>query len=82
MPRWFGFIAEKNNISRFYDELLRNKNKISVHQRHLRALICEVFKSLNSLNPEIMWKYFVFKYITHIIGNGLFLRLPAAKLTS
>ena len=39
MPRWFGFIAEKSNISRFYDELLRNKNKISVHQRHLRTLI-------------------------------------------
>ena len=34
--------------------------------------ICDVFKSLNNLNPEFMWFNFVFKSM----------RLPAAKSTS
>ena len=50
--------------------------------KDLRALICEVFRSLNNVNPEFMWSYFVFKNITHNIRNGPLLRLPSAKLTS
>ena len=42
-----------------YDELLRDNNKVSIHQSHLRALIFEVFKSLSNLNPEFMWSYFI-----------------------
>ena len=49
---------------------------------HLRALICEVFQSLNNLNPKFMWSYFVFKYITCNIRKGPLLTLPAAKSTS
>ena len=75
MPSWCG--CNKN-----YDELLRNNNEVSIHQSHLRALICEVFKSLNNLNPEFMWSYFVFKNITYNIRKGPLLRLPAAKSTS
>ena len=49
------------NNNRNYDELLWDNNEISIHQRHLRILICEVFKLLNNLNTEFMWSYFVFK---------------------
>ena len=70
------------NSNKNYDELLRNNNKISIHQSHLSALICEVFKSLNNLNPEFMWSYFVFKNTTYNIRKGPLLRLPAAKSTS
>ena len=70
------------NSNKNYDELLRDNNEFSIHQRHLRALICEVFKSLNNLNPEFMWSYFVFKNITYNIRNGPLLRLPSAKSTS
>ena len=45
-------------------------------------LICEVFKSLDDLNPEFLWSYFVFKNITYNIKNGPLLRLPGAKWTS
>ena len=65
-----------------YDELLLNNNEVSIHQSHLRALICEVFKSLNNLNLEFMWSYFVFKNITYSIRKSPLLRLPAAKSTS
>ena len=67
------------NSNKNYNELLRDNNKFSIDQRHLRALICEVFKSLNNLNPEFMWSYFVFKNITYNIRNGPLLRLPSAK---
>ena len=70
------------NSNKNYDELVRDNNEPSIHQRHLCALICEVFKSLNNLNPEFMWSYFVFKNITYSIRNGPLLRLPAAKSTS
>ena len=50
-----------HNSNRNYGELLWDNDEISVHQRHVSALICEVFKSLNNLNPEFMWSYFVFK---------------------
>ena len=70
------------NSNKNYDELLRNNNEVSIHQSHFRALICKVFKSLNNLNPEFMWSYFVFKNITYNIRKGPLLRLPAAKSTS
>ena len=70
------------NSNKNHDELLRDNNEFSVHQRHLRGLICEVFKSLNNLNPELMWSYFVFKNITYNTRNSPLLRLPSAKSTS
>ena len=70
------------NSNKNYNELLRDNNEFSIHQRQLHALICEVFKSLNNLNPEFMWSYFVFKNITYNIRNGPLLRLPSAKSTS
>ena len=70
------------NSNKNYDELLRNNNEVSIHQSHLHALICEVFKSLNNLNPEFMWLHFVFKNLTCNIRKGPLLTLPAAKSTS
>ena len=49
------------NSNKNYDELLRDHNEVSIHQRHLGVLICKVFKSLNNLKPEFMWSYFFFQ---------------------
>ena len=70
------------NSNKNYDELLWNNNNVSIHQSHLHVLICEIFKSLNNLNPEFMWSYIVFKNITYNIRKGPLLRLPAATSTS
>ena len=43
-----------------YDELLQMSNEITIHQKHLHALTCEVFKSLNNSNPKFMWSYFTY----------------------
>ena len=65
----------------FNDELLQISNEIIIHQKHLHALICKVFKSLNNSNPEFMWSYFTFKNITYNIRNGPLLKLHDAKST-
>ena len=70
------------NSNKNYNELLRNNNEVSIHQSYLRALICEVFKSLDNLNPEFMWSYFVFNNIAYNIRKGPLLRLPATKSAS
>ena len=66
-----------------YDEFLQMNNEITIHQKHLHALICEVFKSLNNSNPELMWSYFTFKNIniTYNIRNGPLLKQPNTKCT-
>ena len=69
------------NSDNGYDELLQMSNEITIHQKHLHALTCEVFKSLNNSNPEFMWSYFTFKKITYNIRNGPLLKLPNAKST-
>ena len=62
-----------------YDELLQMSNEITIHQKHLHALICEVFKSLNNTNSEFTWSYFTFENITYNIRNEPLLKLPDAK---
>ena len=41
-----------------YDDLLQINNSVSLHQRHLRILLTEIYKSTGSLNPQFMWSYF------------------------
>ena len=52
------------NSDNGYDEQLQMSNEITIHQKHLHALICEVFKSLNISYPEFMCYYFTFKNMT------------------
>ena len=37
-----------------YENLLLHSNTVSVHQRHLRFLMTEIYKSISLLNPEFM----------------------------
>ena len=42
------------DFNKSYDELLELNNDLSIHQRHLRYLAIEVFKSIIRLNPQLM----------------------------
>ena len=42
------------NSNKNCNKLLWDNDEVSIHQSHLRAFICEVFKSLNNLSPEFM----------------------------
>ena len=47
-----------NNYDKSYHDLLNFNNGFSIHQRHLRFLATEVYKSVINMNPEFMWEFF------------------------
>ena len=65
-----------------YEELLDLSNESSIHQRHLRFLVTEIFKTLNNLNPSFMKKYFCIKETGYNLRKGQILRLPPTNTSS
>ena len=47
-----------------YENLLLESSSVSIHQRHLRFLVTEIYKSTTQINPEFMWPYFTYKNIS------------------
>ena len=54
------------NRNESYDELLLGNNEVSIHQKQLRILATEVFKSRADLNPDFMKSYFTIKEIPYL----------------
>ena len=48
----------RNTYDTTFDELLSTDSDVSIHQRHLRFLVTEVFESVNNLDPHFMRDYF------------------------
>ena len=63
------------------ENLLNRSDDISIHQKHLRYLDTEVYKSLTKLNPEFLWNFFERNHIPYNLRRGDLLLLPAAKST-
>ena len=59
-----------------YENLLLQSNTVSVHQRHLRFLMIEIYKSISQLNPQFMWSFFTHKDILYNLRKGPILGLP------
>ena len=66
-------IYESNDT---YDNPLLQSNTVSVHQRHLRFLVTEIYKSISQLNSEFMWAYFTHKDMSFNLRKGPILCLP------
>ena len=52
-----------------YKELIASHNDISIHQKHLKHLAIQVYKSLTNLNPEFMWPFFKNKSFPDSLRN-------------
>ena len=63
-----------------HEERLELSETVSIHQRHLRFLVTEVYKSISYLNPKFMCS-FTNKEIPHNLRKGQVLSLPPARLT-
>ena len=68
-----------NDYQKSYDELLDINKDVNIHQKHLRILALEVFKSITYVNPEFMWSYFNENTIPYNLRNGNTLLLSPAK---
>ena len=64
-----------------FEDLLLHSNEVSIHQKHLRQLITEVYKSLTDQSPEFIKPFFTFKEMPYNLRNGLILNLPSARTT-
>ena len=69
------------NSSESYEELLTRSNEVSIHQKHLRALATEIYKSLADINPDFMKPYFKIKEMPYNLRNGYALKLPSTNST-
>ena len=69
------------NSSESYEELLARSNEVSIHQKHLRALATEIYKSLADINPDFMKPYFKIKEMPYNLRNGYALKLPSTNST-
>ena len=74
------FVKFTIDYQKSYDELLDINKDVNIHQKHLRILALEVFKSITHVNPEFMWSYFNENTIPYNLRNGnRLLLLPPAK---
>ena len=64
-----------------YDDLLQLSNSVSLHQRHLRFLLTEIYKSTGTLNPQFMWSYFKYRKVPYNLRRGPVLFIPPARST-
>ena len=60
-----------------YEELLTRNNEVYTHQKHLRALATELYKSSADINPDFMKPYFKIKEMPYNLRNGYALKLPS-----
>ena len=67
------------NSNESYEELLLRNNEVSIHQKQLRILATEVFKSLADINPVFMKSYFTIKEIPYCLRNGNYLKIPSTR---
>ena len=65
--------------SESYEELLTRSNEVPVHQKHLRALATEIYKSLADINPDFMKPYFKIKEMPYNLRNEYALKLPSTN---
>ena len=70
-----------NDSHESYDELLTRSNEVSLHQKHLRALASEIYKSLADINPDFMKLCFIITKMPYNLQYGCALKLPSATST-
>ena len=68
-----------NNYDKPYHDLLKLSTDVSIHQKHLRFLAIEVYKSFMVINPEFMWEFFNKYQVQYNLRKGDIVHLPPAR---
>ena len=77
-----GLRARYSDFSSTFDELLQISNSTYIHSKNLRLMLFEVYKTVNHLNPEIMWDSFNVKKVNkYTLRRGENLEIPLARTT-
>ena len=62
-----------------FEELLERDNTKTIHTKNIQKLMIEVYKSLNHLNPEYMWEFFVKKDVQYNLRTKELCKLPSVS---
>ena len=74
--------ARYNDFSSTFEELLDMSNSLTIHGKNLQLMLCEVYKTVNHLNPEIMWDSFNIAIANkYSLRRGQNLQVPLARTT-
>ena len=65
------------NSNESIEDLILHSNEVSIHQKLLRQLTTENYKSLTDLSPEFIKPFFTVKEIPYDLRNGHILNLPS-----
>ena len=68
--------ARFSNFTESFEELLVRSNSIKIHDRNIKLMLCEVFKSQKKLGPEILHDIFETKQIPYVLRSGDLLEIP------
>ena len=60
-------------------ELLSKDKSVTIHQRNLKLLATEIFKTKNELNPKIMEELFTFKNVDYNLLHDTSLKIVHLK---
>ena len=74
--------AKFNTFEYNFEQLLQMSDSCTIHDRNLKLLVIEIYKTLHRLNPEIMWGSFKLKPNTYNLRQGHSLVVPIAKSSS
>ena len=69
------------NSNESFEDLILHSNDVSIHQKQLRQLTTEIYKSCTNLSPEFIKTFFTVKEIPYYLRNGHILNLPSARTT-
>ena len=69
------------NSNESIENLLLHSNEVSIHQKQLRQLTTEIYKSLTDLSPEFIKPFFTVKELPYNLRNGHILNIPSAQAT-
>ena len=58
------------NSNESFDDLLLHSNEVSIHQKQLRQLTTEIYKSLTDLSLEFIKPFFTVKELPYNLRNG------------
>ena len=73
-----GLRSVLNDFNMSLEDLLDKTRRVSPHQQNLQILMLEIYKSLNSLNPEFMQDIFTIKDSHYPLRVGTVLNVPRA----
>jgi len=68
--------ARFSNFTESFEELLVRSDSIKIHDRNIKLMLCEVFKSQKKLGPEILHDIFETKQIPYVLRSGDLLEIP------